>query len=312
MSDKTEQIARIAQIIKSDQVPISPRAEAMIDAIKARHKGTAKAFLFYGSSLREGDQSGKMLDFYVLTDSYHAAYGSGLKQFLSFIAPPGVHYCETDGPNGERLRSKYAIISHNAFVRRASGGALESMLWARFSQPTRIICDDPELSANLITACAKACHHFLSQTLPLMSGPTEPRQIWVRALTESYRSELRPEDASGRATQIVDNDLQRYIALSLAMFPEGNAEGITLPKSPASTRNWHKMKWAARRLIGKPMGLFRVSKAFFTFDNGVDYIVEKLTSHSDVKIQLTDFERKHPILNAPRVAWRLYRKGAFR
>ena len=312
MTNKTEQIARITQIITTDQVPLSPRAKAMIDTIKARHKGAAKAFLFYGSSLREGDQSGKMLDFYVLTDSYREVYGRGLKQFLSFIVPPGVHYCETDGPNGERLRSKYAVISHKAFIRRASGGALESMLWARFSQPTRIICDAPALNAKLITACANACHHFLSQTLPLLSGPTRPREIWVRALTESYRSELRPENASGRATQIVNNDLDRYVSLALAMFPEGSADSITLPQSTASKRWWHKLKWAARRVIGKPMGLFRVSKAFFTFDNGVDYIVEKLTSHSDVKIQLTDFERKHPILNAPRVAWRLYRKGAFR
>ena len=60
------------------------------------------------------------------------------------------------------------------------------------------------------------------------------------------------------------------------------------------------------------MGALRVLKAAATFDAGLDYILEKVESHSGVRLQVTEAERKRPLLNAPALAWRLFRAGAFR
>lgn len=309
----TLQLAALRNIIVAEQRPIGDRAEALVAEIRRKHGGCEKALLFYGSSLRAGEASGKMLDFYVLVDSYRDIHGIGLKQFGSFIAPPSVHYCEADGPDGERLRSKYSIVSLAAFRRRARGGAFESMLWARFAQPTLIICPDPELQADILDTLALATRHFMTEAAPLLSGDIDPDILWQRALTESYKTELRPEDAVGRSQQIVAKHATRYAQMARALYPHDSSNTrITLQDVGLLRRNLFRFRWLARRVIGKPMGAFRVLKAFFTFDAGLDYILEKIKSHSGAEIEVSEHARKYPLLHAPLLAWRLYKKGAFR
>ncbi|MEM0985257.1 MAG: hypothetical protein AAGJ32_03325 [Pseudomonadota bacterium] len=312
MTDATVR-ARIQTIIAAEQRPVGARADALIAAIRRKHGGIDRALLFYGSSLRAGEASGKMLDFYVLVDSYRDVHGNGLKRLGSFLAPPSVHYCEADGPGGERLRSKYSIVSLSAFRRRARGAAFEAMLWARFAQPTLLICPDPNLRADLIETLAHSTHHFLNETSPLLQGEVEMDSLWARGLRESYRTELRPEDADGRSRAIVVQNRERYRALAGAVFRKGGtAPAVTLPDVGRLRRNACRARWFLRRVVGKPMGAFRVVKAFFTFDAGLDYILEKIKSHSGAEIEISDRERKYVLLYAPVMAWRLFRKGAFR
>ena len=307
------QVAELKRIIESEQRPIGDRAEALVAEIRRKHAGVENALLFYGSSLRAGESSGKMLDFYVLVDSYRDVHGIGLKQLGSFLAPPSVHYCEADGPDGERLRSKYSIVSLSAFRRRTRGGAFESMLWARFAQPTLLICPDPDLREDLLETLAQASHYFLRETAPLLKGELSRTAIWERGLMESYKTELRPEDASGRSKQIVAKHAERYAQLASAVFPSGDTPTtIELPDTGMLRRNLCRLRWFGRRLVGKPMGAFRVMKAFFTFDAGLDYVLEKIKSHSGAEIEVSDHARKYPLLHAPVLAWRLFRKGAFR
>jgi hypothetical protein len=61
-----------------------------------------------------------------------------------------------------------------------------------------------------------------------------------------------------------------------------------------------------------PLGALRLLKAATTFDAGLDYIIEKVQGHSGVRVTVSEAERRHPILYAPRIALRLYRAGAFR
>ncbi|MDJ0919923.1 MAG: hypothetical protein QNI84_02245 [Henriciella sp.] len=306
-------LTSIRRVIEREQRPIGDRAEALVAEIRRKHGGVEKALLFYGSSLRAGEAAGKMLDFYVLVNSYRDVHGIGLKQLGSFLAPPSVHYCEAEGPDGERLRSKYSIVSLSAFRRRARGAALESMLWARFAQPTLLICNDPKRREDLVDTLAHATHHFLAETAPLLRGDIEKTAIWERGLMESYRTELRPEDAVGRSKQIVAKHTERYQQLSEVMFSPGiSGSTIQLPDVGTFRRNFCRLRWIARRVIGKPMGAFRVLKAFFTFDAGLDYVLEKIKSHSGAEIEVSDHARKYPLLHAPVLAWRLFRKGAFR
>ena len=65
-------------------------------------------------------------------------------------------------------------------------------------------------------------------------------------------------------------------------------------------------------MIGKLFNIARLIKAAFTFEGGLDYILWKIARHSGVTIAVTDWQRRHPLLAAPGLAWRLYRRGAFR
>jgi hypothetical protein len=70
--------------------------------------------------------------------------------------------------------------------------------------------------------------------------------------------------------------------------------------------------WRRRRRIGKARHVARLIKDAFTFTDGVDYVMWKIRKHSGVAVPVTDWQRRHPLLAAPGLAWRLYRHGAFR
>jgi hypothetical protein len=142
---------------------------------------------------------------------------------------------------------------------------------------------------------------LLAAARPLMPADCSALELWTRALEESYRTELRAEGA-GRAGDIVAADAARYAVLTpLAMA------GFR-PMSPARAR----ALWALRRAIGKPMNAARLVKGVFTFAGGQGYILWKLHRHSGVTLTPTPWQQRHPILSAPILAWRLYRRGAFR
>jgi hypothetical protein len=71
-------------------------------------------------------------------------------------------------------------------------------------------------------------------------------------------------------------------------------------------------EWKRRRRLGKTLNLLRIIKGIFTFDGGLDYALWKIKRHSGKTVPVTDWQRRHPLLAAPGLAWRLYRMGAFR
>lgn len=306
---------RVRAIVEAEQSAVPPaRAVAMAAAIRAKHGATVKAFVFYGSGLREADNSDKMLDFYVLTESYKAIHGTGPKALFSFALPPSVHYLEARDKAGRPLRSKYSIVSLSAFQRRAAGHAREPMIWARFSQPCLIMsCESNDIRLSLIDTLVSAILHFANEARPLMRGAMTPHAFWSHALAESYRTELRAERPVERAGEIVSRYSARYDALTIAAFGPLADDGThDFDNTPEPTRKTTAARWAMRRRIGKPATALRVLKAAFTFDGGLDYVLHKLKSHSGVTIEITPHQRRHPILWSPVLAWKLWRRGAFR
>ena len=312
MTRQEADLRPVRAIIEAEQTTPGPRVDAMCNAIRARHGDSIRAFLLYGSGLRDADDQEKLLDFYVLVDNYTAVHGRGATAVGAFLAPPSVHYIEIIGPGATPVRSKYSIISLSAFHRRASGRALEAMLWARFAQPTIVLTDDPDIRNDIMMTLSRAVRHFANETVPLLRRGSTSRDLWVRALVESYRSELRAENPQLRAAELVDRYRDRYDALTAALYGQSDANSIGLPTASWTARQYCRLRWFARRAIGKPMTAIRVLKAVFTFDGGLDYVLHKLHSHSGVTIEVTNAQRRHPLCFSPLLAWKLYRKGAFR
>jgi hypothetical protein len=71
-------------------------------------------------------------------------------------------------------------------------------------------------------------------------------------------------------------------------------------------------RWRRRRILGKLLSALRLAKAAFTFQGGADYIAWKIARHAGVEIRLGPWQRRHPLLAAPGLFWRLYRARAFR
>jgi hypothetical protein len=114
---------------------------------------------------------------------------------------------------------------------------------------------------------------------------------------ETYRTELRAEKPD-RAAEIYQSFAARYDRLTRALIGE-------------NVRPRHR-SWARTRRVGKALSILRLMKAAFTFSGGADYLAWKIERHSGQPVPLTDWQRRHPILAAPPILWRLWRSKAVR
>jgi len=296
-----------------------PGVQTAARAIRQRHGPAVAAILFYGSCLRDGIEKDRLIDFYVFTHSLSAFHGAGVHALLNALLPPNVYYIEAPF-EGRKVRSKYAVMSLDQLQRQTHASAFFSTLWARLSQPCALVfVRDDGVRVQIISALSHAIATTCAQTAPLFSQPFSARELWTRAMQESYRTEFRSE-GSARAAELYDAGCRRFDEVTELL-----AKGGILEKSPASgsgtqlffpsarevTRALHWRKWKRRRVSGKILQIFRLAKATLTFEGGLDYILYKIAKHSGHRITVTDWQRRHPLLAAPALAWRLYRRGAF-
>jgi len=300
----------IPDILAEENVTPNARVTSVCEAIAARHPGRVQAFMYYGSSLRDLDDADKMLDFYVIVDSYRKTHKNPLRAALNLLIPPAVYYYEQEDKNRILSTCKYSIISITEFEKRCGAGALLSMVWGRFCQPSIMLFPKSELIAERLMASREtAVRYMASQIAPLIEAPVTSTQFWAKGFYESYRTELRPESSEARAAEIVERYGKRYERLTTALYGKPDKDGFyilpDLPEGPTKT------KWFLRRLVGKPMTAIRVINSAATFEGGLDYVLRKLKNHSGVTIEPTSFQRKHPVICSPVLGWKLWRKGAF-
>src|SRR5690606_9969805 len=91
--------------------PVDPEVERAAADLRARFGEGAVAVLFSGSCLRTRDYRHKILDFYVLFESYEAVWGKRWLARANALLPPNVFYAETEGGEGFKIRSKVATLS---------------------------------------------------------------------------------------------------------------------------------------------------------------------------------------------------------
>lgn len=284
--------------------PVHPAVAAIAEAARAAQGTAVAAVLFYGSCLRDGYAEDMLVDLYVLVDDYRAVHRSWAMRWLNRLIPPNVYYLETSH-HGRPVRAKYALVSLAQFERRMRPEVSNPYFWARFAQPAGLAWwRDDAVRARVVAACVQAIVTTERSARPLVGGTADAAALWTRALLESYRTELRAEKPH-RARAIVEHDRPRWQRVTAALL-EGEGEPSTL--SPrAAQRLW---RW--RRLEGKALSVLRLIKASFTFAGGSDYIAWKISRHAGVPVTFSPWERRHPLLAAPFVLWRLRRQGVVR
>ncbi|MDH3663818.1 MAG: hypothetical protein OEU92_28025, partial [Alphaproteobacteria bacterium] len=186
-------------------------------------------------------------------------------------------------------------------------------LWARFSQPTALLyARDDQISTEITQAVAAAIATMLMASAPLVPSPASSAALWREALRQTYRAELRPE-SSERAAAIFKADEQRYDRMARLVFANQlQDDGQINVQATAEETRRARRSWRSRRLLGKPLSVLRLMKSLFTFDGGVDYALWKVERHTGVRVPISNFERRHPILASPRLLWRVFRLSAVR
>ncbi|HEX6740212.1 MAG TPA: hypothetical protein VF079_00250 [Sphingomicrobium sp.] len=273
-------------------LPVDPRVAAMAGTIAARHDAASRAVLFYGSCLRQRELDGLMLDFYLIVSDYRAAYAKRWLALANRLIPPNVFYFEHGG-----LAAKYAVLSEADFNRLNGPETANVSVWARFAQPARLVwAADGAARTRAIDSVSRAAPTLLAAAGP-RPGET-PLELWRRAFSLTYSAELRAE-RSGRATSVVDLEPERYERFAGPALAEAAA------LRPAAG-------WARRRIEGKALSVLRLAKASFTFAGGADYIAWKINRHAGTGIELTPWQRRHPLLAGLSLLPKLLRSGAVR
>lgn len=276
-----------------------PRAAAMAGALAAQYPDAARAVLFYGSCLREANLDGLMLDFYLIVSDYRAAYGKSWLAAANRRIPPNVFPFEHRG-----LIAKYAVLSEADFARLCGPDADNVSVWARFSQPSRLLwAADEGARHGAIAAVATAAPTLLSLARPMAGGADDSLALWRTGFALTYNAELRAEK-TGRSVSIVDADPDRYRRFGDAALADGLP--ASLPTDQAARR------WRALQRRGKYLSVVRLAKASFTYAGGIDYLAWKINRHAGTAISIRPWQRRWPLLGAITLLPRLFRAGAIR
>ena len=275
-------------------IPVDARVADFAAEVARRHGAASRAVLFYGSCLRQDQLEGLMLDFYLIVSDYRAAFEKKWVASANALIPPNVFYAEHDG-----LVAKYAVLSETDFRRLAGPATRNVSVWARFAQPSRLVwAKDQHARAAAIDAVTQA-----APTLLAAAGPRDGEDmldLWRRAFALTYSAELRAE-RKDKAGSVVDTDRDRYERFG----PPALAAAREL-KGKVST------DWGIRRLSGKALSVARLAKASLTFAGGPDYLAWKINRHAGTAIELSDWQRRHPLIAALMLVPRLIRSGAIR
>jgi len=284
-------------------------ARALGAEILSRHGPAAAALLFYGSCLRKHTHEG-VLDFYLIVDSYRAAGLSRRHSLLAWLLPPNVYYLSLETETGT-LRTKYAVIAMRDFERAVRPGCLHPYVWARFAQPAQIVSVRDDVSrARIEDAIRQALLTFARRLAVFLPAKGRVQRFslasfWRDALRRTYGAELRGESIE-TIRSLYDADPERYDVVAAqalevlaadgfldAVAIRGNAVEIEMPRG---RRRLARLRWQLTWPFAKALAALRLLKTATTFGDWLPYALWKFERHSGVKIEVSERQRRHPLV----------------
>jgi hypothetical protein len=243
-----------------------------------------------------------VLDFYVLTDGPPER---GLW--------PRVGYAEYPHSGGT-LRAKIAWMRLSTFGRAAAARTLDTTIWARFVQPAALVwAADADAGREAVAAVAEAAKSAGRFAAAL--GPDRGRaaDYWRALFRATYSAEFRVE-AQGRGDAIVEHDAEWWDALLPLAWAGGGImfasdDGLLRPTLAPSVRARILSNWRRCRRAGKPLNVARLVRAAFTFEGATRYAAWKIERHTGVPVRVTPWRERHPVLAAPGILWRVWRRA---
>lgn len=288
-------MSRLRDLVAAELSQTTPEPITAFAAHLATRFPGARAVLFYGSILRTGDLSG-VLDYYVLTEKGPA----GWRGVFTRLLWPDVSYHELEH-GCATLRAKVASMPLAQFQRASGGAGVDTTIWARFVQPSALIWADEAARDVVIDAVADACNTAAGFAQALGPANAAPLALWTALFQETYKAELRVEKA-GREVSILSFDPERYERVMEAVWTD-YGRGLSPEARTAQIKAWR-----VRRAFGKPLNVARLVKAAFTFQGAARYAAWKIQRHTGVKVTITPWRERHPILAAPGVLLRVWKE----
>ena len=220
--------------------------------------------------------------------------------FVSRILPP----TQVSLPfPSEGVHVKATVVDLPTLVRDTSPSRRDHFCAGRLFQPASLLFARDEATREALVAClVSAVRETWTWARPWLPPSFTATGYGLSALDTSLHFEVRPEP-KGRAQQLWEAQRELQLPVLEALMRELAARGELEPAGSDGT-------WSARRPVGwferlRLNTYFRVSMARTTarwfkhivsFEGWLDYIVKKASRHSGEKIELTERERRYPLL----------------
>jgi hypothetical protein len=263
-----------------------------------------RAVLLYGSRLWEQVRgAGSQPDFIVIVDSL-AAYGGPALALLGFL-PPIVYRCQLEG--GES--AKVSVVTVSQLQRYCSAAAPDLYLLGRLSKRVALVWKRDFGAQRLVADAQWAGLELLGRLALTRCGPDATVDDFMRlVLGISYESEVRIVERN-KVQALFDVEREHYRAIGSALLlhlgARPAADGLRFTGRPGDIESGaaeltRRLRRSRRRAV------LRWPKLLWTYDGWLEYLLAKL-ERTGTSVALTPAQRRHPLLLATPVLYRLAR-----
>jgi hypothetical protein len=288
-----------------------PVATAMAESLARAFGPSAMAVIHYGSRARAVDaRSDSAYDFFVIVDDYRAAYehlmremptgrGPRTARVLAHVLAPNVHAIPPV-PEGERA-NKCAVLSIDALQTAAGLTHADHFIVARLFQHVQLLWErDPGASRAVRDALTEIRARTFEWGRSFLPESFDAEEYARVLLDTSFAGDIRPESGE-RASHLVDAQRDILVAVYSELL-DALADAGVLVKDEGRYRQAEaptardRRRWERYFALSKARGVARWSKHIIQYDGWLDYIVHKITRHNEVQVELTERERRWPLI----------------
>ena len=301
--------------------PPDPAQPAFTRHFQERFGEHLLAVILYGSCLSEiTRRNSSIYDFFLICDGYRSFYRNLKLAALNAWLPPSGYYVEFEEPRLGTLSGKYCVTSLSHFLRETSSRAGDIYHLGRFAKRVAVLyARDDEVREHLTEGLLRAMEQNLALTLPGMPDHFHLNHFILALLGMSYRGETRI-DIDTKVEEIFQSEHEYYrfcygnlLRAHCLARRAGSAvdENFSYPMSPAR-RSSQGVKVRLMLSRNRFRAYLRWPKHVITFTNWVDYLLSKVERSKGIRIELTEQERKYPLIFGWKHFFRLKRKGMIR
>jgi hypothetical protein len=285
-------------------------ARTLAGTLAACSGDSVDAVLLYGSHLLgTAPDRHSALDLVVVVDDYGAFYRAlsaageshrppWLMAALARVLPPNV---VAFAPRDAAALAKCLIVSRADLVNGLSERARDHFLRARLVQRVAVVFARSALrEAWMEDLLARARAGVLDWIGPFLDEPFDAESLGHRILEVCYRAEIRPE-AANRADTVFRAQREHFREHLLPVLESALAKGVLLRSGegyrfgvPPSSAWRRRLRWYFFR--SKVRVTARWAKHPITFDNWLPYVVRKVERRTGLKVELTERERRWPVV----------------
>ncbi len=299
--------------------PDSARLRELTEALRDAGGGTLRALLLYGSHVQASEPDRfSAYDLIVVVDAYRPFYESlanagrlrrppWLMALVSHVLMPNVVSFDADRHDAAGAKCIVVTLSH---LKRAAGPRAKdhflkgrtvqrlALAWAR-SQADR---------EKVLDALRLAREDTVRWVRPFRPAPFDAESYAETMLRVSYAAEIRPE-AHERVREVFDAQRETLVAIArqaiAAALERGDAtetpQGYAWTREAGAGSRWVISLYFTR---SKARATARWFKYLITFEDWAPYIVRKLERRAGLHIEVTDRERRWPVLFLwPKLFW---------